>query len=268
MTGLTLQLPAELAYARGHARVAVVLGSGFGGLTEVVDRAETFPYEDLEGYPRPVSHVPGHEGRLLLGDIEGAPVVVFQGRVHMYQGLGALDAAWTARLAHALGCRVIVLTNAAGAVASGFDAGDVVLIKDHLNLTGRNPLEGWAGPVGGVPFVSMSEAYDAALGAIATKVAAERGLTLKPAVYAGLLGPSFETPAEVRMLRNMGADVVGMSTVVETIAARALGLRVLGLSLVANTAAGADLAHEDVLETGRRAQTALAGLLSSLLPRL
>jgi purine-nucleoside phosphorylase len=268
MTELMLELPAALAYARGHARVAVVLGSGFGGLAEVVDRAETFSYDDLEGYPHPASAVAGHAGRLLLGDIGGAPIVVFQGRVHMYQGLSALESAWTARLAHALGCRTLVLTNAAGGVATDLGVGDVVLIKDHMNLTGRNPLEGWPGPAGGVPFVAMSGAYDAALFEIATSVAAAQGLTLKPGVYAGLLGPSFETPAEVRMLRGLGADVVGMSTVAETIAARALGMRVLGLSLVTNAAAGANLGHEEVLEAGRRAQASLTTLLSALLPRL
>lgn len=268
MTELELRLPEELAYARGHARVAVVLGSGFGGLAEVVERAEVFPYADLAGYPCPSSAVAGHAGRLLLGDIAGSPVIVFQGRVHMYQGLSALEAAWTARMAHALGARTLVLTNAAGGVAEDLSVGDVVLVEDHMNLTGRSPLDGWPGPEGGVPFVSMSEAYDADLRELALRTAAEQGLALHPGVYCGLLGPSFETPAEVRMLRALGADVVGMSTVVETIAARALGLKVLGLSLVTNAAAGKELGHEEVLEAGRRAQASLTRLLSSLVPRL
>lgn len=268
MTDLILEVPSALAYARGHARVAVVLGSGFGGLGEVVERAESFDYGELEGYPCPPTAVQGHAGRLLLGDVEGVPVIVFSGRVHMYQGVSALDAAWTARLAHALGADTLVLTNAAGGVSPDLDVGDVVLVEDQLNLTGRNPLVGWPGPAGGVPFVSMSETYDARLRAIALDTAAEQGLAIKTGVYAGLLGPAFETPAEVRMLRALGADVVGMSTVAEAIAARALGLRVLGLSLVTNAAAGAALAHEEVLEAGRRAQASLTRFLSALLPRL
>jgi purine-nucleoside phosphorylase len=265
---LPIKLPARLASIAGRARTAVVLGSGFGGLADVLDCDEAVPYGEIEGYPDPPTVVAGHAGRLLSGRVDGCPVVLFQGRVHMYQGLGALEAAWTARLAHALGVDTLVLTNAAGGVSTDLGVGDVVLVSDHLNLTGRNPLDGWPGPQGGVPFVSLSEAYDAGLRRTALEVAAEQGLVLHPGVYAGLLGPSFETPAEVAMLRGIGADVVGMSTVVETIAARALGLRVLGLSLVANAAAGKDLAHEEVLETGRRAQESLTRLLTALLPRI
>jgi purine-nucleoside phosphorylase len=268
VTDLALPLPDSLAYAHGHARAAVVLGSGFGGLAEVVERAEVFPYDEIEGCPVPSSAVPGHAGRLLLGDIAGAPVIVFSGRLHMYQGLSALEAAWTSRLAHALGARTVVLTNAAGAVSPDLAAGDVVLIEDQLNLTDRNPLVGWPGPADGVPFVSMSEAYDEGLCRLALATAADVDLQLRQGVYAGVLGPSFETLAEVRMLRALGADVVGMSTVVEAIAARALGLRVLGVSLVANAAGGKDLAHDEVLLAGLRSQACLTRFLLSLLPRL
>lgn len=265
---LSVALPPRLAQVAGRARTAVVLGSGFGGLADVLELDEAVPYAEIEGYPDPPTRVAGHAGRLLSGRVGDCPVVLFQGRVHMYQGVSALDAAWTARLSHALGIRTLVLTNAAGGVAAALGVGDVVLVSDHMNLTGRNPLDGWPGPEGGVPFVPMSEAYDVALRETALQVAAEQGVILHPGVYAGLLGPSFETPAEVSMLRGLGADVVGMSTVVETIAARALGLRVLALSLVTNAAAGKDLGHEEVLATGRRAQESLTRLLTALLPRL
>lgn len=268
MTDIAMTLPPRLAHAAGRARVAVVLGSGFGGLADVVEQPETIAYDELEGFPRPDSQVLGHAGRLVLGELAGVPVVVFQGRVHMYQGLSAVDAAWTARLAHALGCTTIVLTNAAGGISTELAPGDLVIIKDHMNLTGRNPLDGWPGPEGGVPFVPMGEAYDPSLQLMAKQVASEHGIGVRSGVYAGLLGPSFETPAEVQMLRTLGADIVGMSTVVETIAARALGLRVLGLSLVTNVAAGPGLAHGEVLAVGQRARSSLTALLSSLLPRL
>jgi purine-nucleoside phosphorylase len=268
MTELELRLPDALGQARGRARSALVLGSGFGGLADGIEGVEAFDYDALEGFPHPRTRVAGHAGRLLLGSVAGVPVVVFAGRVHMYQGLSALEAAWTARMAHALGCETLVLTNAAGGVSLSLAPGDVVLIEDHINLTGRTPLDGWAGPVGGVPFVPMGGAYDVGLQDVAVKVAAEHGIELARGVYAGLLGPSFETRAEVRMLRTLGADVVGMSTVVETIAARALGVKVLGFSLVANIAAGSGLDHEEVLETGRRAQAQLTVLLTSLIGRL
>lgn len=268
MSELAVALPAALEAHRGAAPVAVVLGSGFGGLADLVSSPSTYAYGDLEGHPEPQAGVVGHAGRLLIGDVQGTGVAVFDGRYHLYQGLSALDAAWTARLAAALGCTTIVLTNAAGAVSDQLTVGDVVLVEDHVNLTGQNPLVGWPGPEGGAPFVPMRDVYDEELRGIAMTVAGDEGIYLHSGTYFGLLGPSYETTAEVAMLRSLGADVVGMSTVIEAIAARALGLRVLGLSLVTNSAAQGDLSHEEVLEAGREAQGRLSGLMAALLQRM
>jgi purine-nucleoside phosphorylase len=252
----------------GRVRAAVVLGSGFGGLASAIDAPQVVAYADLPSFPHPPTAVAGHAGRLLFGEVAGVPVVLFQGRVHPYQGVSALDAAYPARLAAALGAETLIVTNAAGGVATSLTPGDVVLIEDQINMTGANPLVGWPGPEGGVPFVPMRDAYDPALRAIALEVAAEQGMDLHPGVYTGLLGPAFETLAEVGMLRAIGSDVVGMSTVHEVIAARALGLRVLGFSLVSNVAAGVGLDHAEVLEAGQRAEAALARLLTEVLQRL
>lgn len=248
--------------------VALVLGSGFGGLAETIEDARVVPYAEIEGFPRPSGGIAGHAGELVAGSIAGVPVVAFSGRVHRYQGVSALDAAYPARLAAALGCETLVVTNAAGSVNPELGAGELVLIADHINLTGDSPLVGWPGPAGGVPFVPMRDAYDPDLRALAVEVAGEQGLVLSEGVYAGLLGPAFETPAEVRYLRTVGADVVGMSTVPEVIAARALGMRVLGFSLVTNTAAGEGLSHEEVLQAGERARAVLTRLLVAILHRL
>jgi purine-nucleoside phosphorylase len=252
----------------GRVRAAVVLGSGFGGLAGTVEDATVVPYADLPSFPHAPTRVPGHAGRLLLGTAAGVPVVLFQGRVHRYQGVTALDAAYPARLAAALGAEVLIVTNAAGGVTPELEPGDVVLIEDQINLSGDSPLVGWAGPPGGVPFVPMRDAYDEELRGIALQVAAEQGTVLHPGVYTGLLGPAFETVAEVEMLRRIGTDVVGMSTVHEVIAARALGLRVLGFSLVSNAAAGVGLSHEEVLEAGAKAEESLTRLLLAVLARL
>jgi purine-nucleoside phosphorylase len=252
----------------GRVRAAVVLGSGFGGLAGAVEDPTVVPYTDLPSFPHTSTLIPGHAGRLLLGDVAGLPVVVFQGRGHRYMGFSALEVAYPARLAAALGAEVLIVTNAAGGVSPELETGDVVLIEDHINLSGDNPLVGWPGPPGGVPFVPMRDAYDPGLRAIALQVAAEQDICLHPGVYTGLLGPSFETPAEVEMLHRIGTDVVGMSTVHEVIVARALGLRVLGLSLVSNTAAGMDISHEEVLAAGAKAEASLTRLLVSVLGRL
>jgi len=249
-------------------RVGIVLGSGFGGLADVVEGARAVAYDDIPGFPRPATAVPGHAGRLLLGTVSGTPVALFQGRVHAYQGVSALDAAFTARLSAALGAGTLIVTNAAGGVAPDLVPGDVVLIEDQINMTAASPLVGWAGPPGGVPFVPMRDAYDPELRALALGVAAEQGFVLHTGVYTGLLGPAFETPAEVGMLRAIGTDVVGMSTVHEVVAARALGLRVLGFSLVSNAAAGVGLSHTEVLEAGRAAEAGLTRLLQAVIGRL
>lgn len=268
----SLSVPeSDLALARSVAgrppRVALVLGSGLSGVADVAEGAVRIAYSDLEGWPR-VEGVAGHAGRLVLGAVSGVPCALFQGRVHQYQGVSAWEAAWPSRMAAALGCEVLVVTNAAGGVSERLRAGDVVLIEDHMNLTGANPLVGWPGPDGGTPFVTMRDAYDPGLRALAMRAAAAEGLVLHEGVYAGLLGPSYETPAEVRMLAGLGADVVGMSTVSEVIAARALGMRVLGFSLVTNVAAGEGLSHGEVLEAGKKAEGDLTRLVLAVLKGL
>lgn len=268
---LSLEVLPRLAAERVRSRppkVAVVLGSGFGGLVDLVDDPLGVSYADIAGYPRTDHHVAGHAGSLVFGRIGGREVALFAGRVHAYQGVSSLDAAYPARLAQAIGCEVLVVTNASGGVGDGLEPGDVVLIADQINLTGSSPLVGWPGPEGGVPFVPMRDAYDQQLRGLARAVAEEQGIVLKDGVYAGLLGPAFETPAEVHYLRTVGADVVGMSTVPEVIAARALDMRVLGFSLVTNVAAGVGLSHEEVLERGERARQGLGRLLAGILARL
>lgn len=272
MSAVSLAVPEAdvrrvLAVAPQAPRVAIVLGSGLAGLVDVAEDAVAVPYAELEGFPR-VGSVAGHAGRLVLGTLGGVPVMLFNGRAHQYQGVSALDAAYPARLAAAVGCEALVVTNASGGVADGLAVGDLILISDHINLMGTNPLTGWPGPEGGVPFVPMRDAYDPGLRALMRDVAEEQGVALRDGVYVGLLGPSYETPAEVAMLRALGADVVGMSTVPETIAARALGLRVLGMSLVTNVAAGFGLSHEEVLEAGAAAAARLQRLAMGFVSRL
>ena len=248
-------------------RVAVVLGSGLSGLAEAAHDAVAVPYAEIEGL-RDVGRVMGHAGNLVCGSLGGVDVVMFQGRVHMYQGASALDAAYPARLAAALGCEVLIVTAATGGVSPDLGAGDIVVLSDHINLFATSPLVGWSGPEGGTPFVPMRDAYDPALRALAHDVAATEGVPLKDAVYAAVIGPAYETPAEAAYLRAAGADVVGMSVVPEVIAARALGLKVLGLSLVSNLAADAGLSHEEVLEAGRVAAEDMSRLVLAILRRL
>ncbi len=265
---MQVEVPSILTSHAGFPRVALILGSGFGGLARSVDARLELSYAEVAGYPRAEGAIPGHAGRLLLGTVADVPVVVFAGRVHRYQGVSSLDASYPARLAAALGAGTLVVTNAAGGVNPELEPGDALLISDHINLTGDNPLVGWPGPEGGTPFVPMNDAYDPGLREVARAAADEQGLRLREGVYAGVLGPTFETPAEVRYLRTIGADVVGMSTVPEVIAARALGLKVLGLSLVTNVAASHGLGHDEVLERGARAEEDLTRLLLGILSRL
>lgn len=248
-------------------RVAIVLGSGLSGLADLVEDPVSVLYAELEGVPK-VSEIPGHAGMLVCGTLAGVPVMLFKGRVHMYQGATAHQAAYPARLAAAMGCEVLILTNASGGVAERLSTGDIVLITDHINHMGANPLVGCHWPEGGTLFVGMRDAYDPGLRAIALEAAAEEGVPLQQGVYAALLGPSYETPAEVAFYRHGGADVVGMSTVPETIAARALELRVLGISLVSNDAAGVGLSHEEVLQAGRIAADDMTRLALAILRRL
>jgi purine-nucleoside phosphorylase len=266
---VTLEFSLEDHELAAHTPVdaAFILGSGLSAFADAVDTEFSAPFSELPGFPG-VGEVLGHSGRLVVGMLAGKHVAVFAGRVHRYQGLSAFEAAWPARLAAALGAKVLVVTNAAGGVSDRVATGGLVLVTDHINLTGDSPLVGWPGPPGGTPFVPLHDAYDPELASTARTLALELGVPLAEGVYAGLLGPNYETPAEVRYLRGVGADVVGMSTVPEVIAARALGMRVLGISLVTNIAADADISHDEVLERGRQAGEDLQRLLPAILERL
>lgn len=234
----------------------LVLGSGLGGLVDEVDAILALPYAEIAGFP--VSTVAGHAGRFVFGRLGGAKVMVAQGRVHLYEGRTAAEVTEGVRLMAGLGVKRLILTNAAGTVNPAHPPGSWMLLADHLNLTGTTPL------LGGPHFVDMSEVYSHALRERFRALAVEEKITLHEGVYASLLGPQYETPAEIRMLQRLGADAVGMSTVLEAIQARALGLEVAGFSCLTNWAAGlgqAALDHREVLETGRTAAEQLVRLL-------
>lgn len=242
--------------------LAVVLGSGLGTLAEEADPLGVFPYAGFAAFPS--SQVAGHAGRLVAGVLEGRRLLFFQGRHHLYEGLSARQVAVPARIAHALGCRRLLLTNAAGGVNGAFLPGDFMLIADHLNLLGDNPLRGERHD----PFVDLSALYRQEFFPALLEFARQQDIRLHRGVLAALPGPSYETPAEIRALRLLGADAVSMSTVPEAIMGRYLGLDVAGLSLIANAAAGlapAPLSHEDVLKSGRRGASRLALLVRRLI---
>ncbi len=250
-------------------RLAVVLGSGLGGFAaELSDRLE-IPYAEIPHWPAATAE--GHAGRLIFGRLDGLELAVMAGRAHLYEGYRPDQVVFGVRVLGRLGVRVLVLTNAAGGINPAFARGALVLISDHINLQGSNPLVGPNAEALGPRFPDMTEAYPADLRRTAQAVAAELGIALGEGVYAGVLGPSYETPAEIRYLRAIGADLVGMSTVPEVIAANHMGLRVLALSCVTNPAAGlapGRLSHQEVLETGERVRGTLVRLLKALLPRL
>lgn len=265
--GFRARVDRAVASARGRIgaaprpEVAVVLGSGLGDLVDRVGGA-TVPYSEIEGFPTPT--VAGHRGLLRVGEVEGAGrrlgVAVLAGRFHYYEGRGIDDVVLPVFLAAGLGVRALIVTNASGAVNQAYAPGDLVLIRDHINLLGVQPLIGPLDEGSGPRFPDMSEAYSRRLRALAHRVMPE----LAEGVYAALSGPSYETPAEIRMLRALGADLVGMSTVPEVIAARFLGLEVLGISCVTNMAAGIldqPLSHAEVVETGARAAARFAELV-------
>src|SRR5688572_23501235 len=240
----------------------IVLGSGLGGLADDVEEAVAIPFEELPGWP--VATAPGHAGRLLLGRLAGTPIVALQGRFHVYEGNDPGLVVQPVLLFGRLGARVVVLTNAAGGVNPDYGPGTLMLIADHLNLTGRTPLLGPNADSIGQRFPDLVDAYSPRLRDRLRDAAAADGVALEEGVYAGLLGPQYETPAEVRMLRTLGADAVGMSTVLECIAARWAGLEVCGVSLVTNAGAGYSgepLTHEEVLATGAEAGPRLAKVI-------
>ena len=250
-------------------RVGVVLGSGLGGFAScLTDRLE-IPYETIPHWP--VSTAEGHAGRLVLGRLGELPVAVMAGRAHLYEGYRPDQVVFGVRVLGRLGARALVLTNAAGGINPAFQRGLLVLISDHINLQGANPLVGPNEESLGPRFPDMTEAYSVRLRQIARETAAELGIPVAEGVYAAMLGPSYETPAEIRFLRIIGADLVGMSTVPEVIAARHMGLSVLAISCVTNMAAGlapGPLSHREVLETGEMVRDRLSRLLEALLPRI
>ena len=254
---------------RVEPRVGIVLGSGLGGLADELTDAVAIPYAEIPGWP--VSTAVGHSAVLVLGALEDVPVVVMQGRAHLYEGIGADRVVFGVRVLGALGIRALVVTNAAGGIDTDYRPGQIVAISDHVNLQGASALVGPNDDALGPRFPDMSNAYDPDLRARAREVAAGLGFELAEGVYAAWLGPQFETPAEIRFMRAIGADLVGMSTVQEVIAARHLGIRSLGLSVVTNMAAGVlpeKVDHEVVLEVGRQAAPTLTALLRGLVPTL
>jgi purine-nucleoside phosphorylase len=249
-------------------RVAVVLGSAQASFARSVSNSVEIDYRRIPGWPCP--SVPGHSGKLIVGEAGGKPVVVLSGRVHLYEGRTPQEVTFGIRVLGRLGLRSLVLTNAAGGINPAYQMGMLVLITDHLNLQAGNPLIGQNDDTFGPRFPDMTAAYDAAYRDLARQAAAAAGVALGEGVYAALLGPSFETPAEIRYLRSIGADLVGMSTVPEVIVARHMGVRVLAFSTVTNLASGMQdaISHEEVLEIGRSRSDDLARLLNAVLPQL
>jgi xanthosine phosphorylase len=252
-----------------EARIAVVLGSGLGAFVDRLSERHEVPYSELAGFPRP--SVEGHAGVVTVGRLGGMPLLVLRGRAHLYEGAPASTVTAPVRALAALGVRLLVLTNAAGAIRPDLEVGEVALIADHINALGTNPLVGPNDDAAGPRFVDLSAVYDPACRAHVAAVADRLGLRLPSAVYLATLGPCFETPAEIRAFRVLGADLVGMSTVPEAIAARHAGLKVLGFSAVTNKAAGlaaGPLSHDETLAGAARAGDKLADLLIHALPEL
>jgi purine-nucleoside phosphorylase len=250
-------------------RIAVVLGSGLGAFADELAEAAAIPYSTIPGWP-PVTAI-GHAGKLVFGNLAGIPVAVMSGRNHLYEGYSGAQVTFGVRLLHQLGARSIVFTNAAGGINLSYSQGSLVLFSDHINLQGVNPLAGPNDDSIGPRFPDMTDAYSSEYRALAHEVAHQLGIELGEGVYAALTGPSYETPAEIRYLRAIGADLVGMSTVPEVIMARYLGMQVLAISCVTNMAAGIlprKINHEEVLEMGQKVRGTLVGLLKALLPRL
>ena len=254
---------------RLRPKIALVLGSGLGAFADEFAQATRIPYSKIPHYPR--STAIGHAGQLVIGTVEGVEVAGMQGRVHLYEGYSAKELAFPIRVFARMGVKAIILTNAAGGVKREFIEGRLVVISDHINLLGVNPLAGPNEDKFGARFPDMTAAYDKRFRELTLAKGRLLGLNLGEGVYAAVDGPSYETPAEVRYLRSIGADLVGMSTVPEVIAARHSGLRVLGISCVTNAAAGVldqPLDHKDVLETAERMKGQFTGLLRAVIPDL
>jgi len=251
------------------ANLAIVLGSGLGDFTESLQDAVSIPYTDIPDWP--ASAVVGHAGKLVVGAIAGKRVAALSGRAHFYEGHAMLVATFATRVIGLLGIRTLILTNAAGGINLNFKPGTLMVIDDHINLMGTNPLVGSNDDRFGPRFPDMTEAYSKRLREIADQAAAARGVSIAHGVYVALHGPSYETPAEIRYLRTIGADAVGMSTVPETIVARHMGMEVLGISCITNPAAGVlpkPLVHDEVMEVARRVRGEFSKLLEAVIERV
>lgn len=257
------------AHMRSKPRVAVVLGSGLGAFAETLEERQEIHYPQIPGWPE--STAIGHAGKLVFGRIGNSPAVVMSGRAHLYEGHSMEKVVYGVRALGRLGVKAFIFTNAAGGINLSYSQGALVLVSDHINLQGTNPLTGPNDETLGPRFPDMTDAYDAEFRRRAQVIGENLGLELREGVYAGLLGPSYETPAEIRYLRAIGADLVGMSTVPEVIAARHMGLRCMAISCVTNMAAGVlnqKLDHAEVLEVGRQTRGTMVRLLEALVPAL
>ncbi len=266
--GLSTQM-LEALPSLARCRVALVLGSGLGAFADTLDDLETVPFSEFDALPD--TGVPGHSGRLVVGRISGSRVAVLQGRVHLYEGHGAQVVVRAVRAMASAGIDYVVLTNAAGAIRGGLSIGDLVLIQDHLNLTGANPMVGVTDPRLGQRFLDTTDLYSAELREAVRRASEAAGIEIGEGVYAALLGPTYETPAEIRMLGRMGADLVGMSTVLEAMAAHALGVRVMAMSFVTNIAAGLSsgtLSHGEVTDAANAVEGKLIRALGTIVQTL
>jgi len=250
-------------------RIALILGSGLGAFAETLTDTTALPYENIPHWPR--STVDGHAGQLLVGRHAGLPLAVMQGRAHLYEGYHSRQVVFPTRVLAMMGCSSLLVSNAAGAINTDFAAGDLMLISDHVNFQGSNPCTGENLDELGSRFFDMTNAYDPGYRALARDTANELGMLLREGIYAGMLGPSYETPAEIAMLRTLGADAVGMSTVPEVIAANHAGMKVVGISCLTNMAAGIldrPLDHDEVMQTAERVHLHFIGLIGALVDRI
>ncbi|HXB21014.1 MAG TPA: purine-nucleoside phosphorylase [Candidatus Solibacter sp.] len=254
---------------RVQPRIVLVLGSGLGAFAEELDDSQVFPYSEIPHFPR--SSAIGHAGKLVVGKVGEVPVAVMAGRVHYYEGYSMQQVAFPMRVFSRMGIQTALLTNAAGGINLQLQQGCLVVLKDHINLQGDNPLIGPNDERFGVRFIDMTEAYDPAFRKMALEEGQRLGIDICEGIYVAFPGPSYETPAEIRFLRAIGADTVGMSTVPEVIVARHCSMKVLGISCVTNMAAGVlnqPINHDEVLETGEKVRTSFVALLRALIPRM
>ncbi|MDO5022926.1 MAG: purine-nucleoside phosphorylase [Eubacteriales bacterium] len=253
----------------GKAEIGLVLGSGLGGYEQRLEKPVFIPYKDIPGFP--ISTVQGHKGQLAIGNYLGKKIIILCGRFHYYEGYSLQEVTMYVRVMKLLGVKTLLLSNAAGGVNRSFNPGDLMLIKDYINLSGNNPLIGKNEDDFGPRFPDMTNAFDSSLRGIAKEQAAKLGINLKEGVYAQFSGPSYESPAEIKMAGILGADAVGMSTVPETIVARHCGIRVLGISAITNMAAGITgqaISHKEVMDTGKQVTESFSKLMDAIIEKI